>query len=111
MFNLYEKEVNEKFQFNNPGQFLGMILYDFNEKVVDDATQESSKTMWIEILNINRFSNNFMKGTKTLWTGFSDGDRKNQEVDNLEMRYNRVKEFYENKEQVSEELLIEYNEP
>ena len=111
MFNLYEKEANEKFQFNNPGQFLGMILYDYNEKVVDDATQESSKNMWIEILNINRFSDNFMKGKKTIWNGFTDGDRKNQEVENIEMRYSRVKEFYENKVGVSSSLHIEYTEP
>jgi len=111
MFELHEKEVTEKFQFNNPGQFLGMILYDFNEKVVDDATQEESKNMWINILNINRFSDNFMKGKKTLWNEFSDGDRKNQEKENLETRYNRIKEFYEDKINVSRELRIEYTEP
>ena len=111
MFELHEKEVTEKFQFNNPGQFLGMILYDFNEKVVDDATQEESKNMWINILNINRFSDNFMKGKKTLWNEFSDGDRKNQEKENLETRYNRIKEFYEDKVNVSRELRIEYTEP
>ena len=33
-----------------------------NEKVVDDATQEESKNMWINILNINRFSDNFTRG-------------------------------------------------
>ena len=111
MFELHEKEVTEKFQFNNPGQFLGMILYDFNEKVVNDVTQEESKNMWINILNINRFSDNFMKGKKTLWNEFSDGDRKNQEKDNLEARYNRIKEFYEDKINVSRELRIEYTEP
>ena len=111
MFELHEKEVTEKFQFNNPGQFLGMVLYDFNEKVVNDATQEESKNMWINILNINRFSDNFMKGKKTLWNEFSDGDRKNQEKDNLEARYNRIKEFYEDKINVSRELRIEYTEP
>ena len=111
MFELHEKDVTEKFQFNNPGQFLGMILYDFNEKVVDDATQEESKNMWINILNINRFSDNFMKGKKTLWNEFSDGDRKNQEKENLETRYNRIKEFYEDKVNVSRELRIEYTEP
>ena len=111
MFELHEKEVTEKFQFNNPGQFLGMILYDFNEKVVDDATQEESKNMWINILNINRFSDNFMKGKKYLWKGLSDGDSSNQEKKNLETRYNRIKEFYEDKVNVSRELRIEYTEP
>lgn len=111
MFLIFEKGTTEKFQFNNPGQFLGIILYDYNNKVVDNDTQEYSKNMWINILNINRFSDNFMKGTKTLWNGFTDGDKKNQEVENLEKRYNRVKEFYEDKVNVSREYNIKYTEP
>jgi len=108
MFILHGREGNEKFQFNNPGNFLGMILYCFNEKVVDNATQESTKNMWIDILNINRRCDNFMKGKKTLWNGLEEGDQRNQEKENIKVRFNRVKEFYDDKVNVSRVIHIEY---
>ena len=66
--------------------------------------------MWVTILNIDRSSNNFMKGTGTLWNGFKDGEKKNQEQENINLRLTRVKEFYDDMESVSEEHNIEYEE-
>jgi len=108
MFEIRKKEGYEKFKFNNPGNFLGMILYSFNEEVVDDATQEANKNMWIDILNINRKCDNFMKGKKTLWNGLEEGDQRNQEKENMRVRFNRVKEFYDDKVNVSRVIHIEY---
>ena len=66
--------------------------------------------MWVNILNINRASDNFMKETNTLWNGFTDSNRKNQEEENIRMRLNRVKEFYSNKQETASKYHIEYNE-
>ncbi|MAD57218.1 MAG: hypothetical protein CMK44_01415 [Porticoccus sp.] len=92
--------------FNNPGKFLGMIVMDYKEY----SPLEDKKNMWVNILNINRSSDNFMKEKNTLWNGFTDANKKNQEEENIRMRLNRVKEFYSNKQETSDNYHIEYNE-
>ena len=93
--------------FNNPGKFLGMIVMDYKD---ESTTSNYKKDMWVNILNINRASDNFMKETNTLWNGFTDSNRKNQEEENIRMRLNRVKEFYSNKQETASKYHIEYNE-
>ena len=93
--------------FNNPGKFLGMIVMDYKDR---STTPDYKKDMWVNILNINRSSDNFMKEKNTLWNGFTDANRKNQEEENIRMRLNRVKEFYSNKQETSDNYHIEYNE-
>ncbi len=93
--------------FNNPGKFLGIIVMDYKDS---STTTDYKKNMWVNILNINRSSENFMKGKNTLWNGFTDANKKNQEEENIRMRLNRVKEFYSNKQETSDKYHIEYNE-
>ena len=93
--------------FNNPGKFLGMIVMDYKD---ESTTSNYKKDMWVNILNINRASDNFMKETNTLWNGFTDANKKNQEEENIRMRLNRVKEFYSNKQETASKYHIEYNE-
>ena len=109
MITVMPKRDNEQFPFNNPGKFLSMVIMDFRTDVVG-ITLEQKKNMWVTILNIDRSSNNFMKGTGTLWNGFKDGEKKNQEQENINKRLTRVMEFYDDMESVSEEHNIEYEE-
>lgn len=109
MITVMPKRGNEQFPFNNPGKFLSMIIMDFRTDV-EGITLEQKKNMWVTILNIDRSSNNFMKGTGTLWNGFTDGEKKNQEQENITRRLNRVREFYDDKDGVSDEYHIDYTE-
>lgn len=101
------KRDKERFSFNNPGKFLSMVIMDYKDETRDN---EGKKEMWIDILNIDRCSDNFMKGKNTLFNDFTDGDRKNQEQENIRKRLARVKEFYEDKETVSNNYRIDYQE-
>lgn len=101
------KSEKVNIHFNNPGKFLGMIIMDYKD---DSTILEYKKNMWVNILNINRSSDNFMKEKNTLWNDFTDANKKNQEEENIRMRLNRVKEFYSNKEETSTNYHIEYNE-
>lgn len=100
------RRTYEQIHFNNPGKFLGMIVMDYKEY----SPLEDKKNMWVNILNINRASDNFMKETNTLWNGFTDANKKNQEEENIRNRLNRVKEFYANKQETASKYHIEYNE-
>lgn len=104
------KRDREQFNFNNPGRFLGPIIMHFNH-TNDGMSNDEKKDMWVNILNIDRSSDNFMKGTATLWNGFTAANQKNQEQENIRMRLDRVKEFYQNKGEVSNQHRIEYIEP
>jgi len=103
-----KRDKGDKFIYwNNPGKFLGMIVMDFKD---DSTTLEQKKDMWVNILNINRCSDNFMKNKFTLWNDFTDASKKNQEQENIRTRINRVKEFYNEKERISSLYHIEYQE-
>ncbi len=109
MIHQMPKRDREQFPFNNPGKFLGMIIMHFKENE-DDMSLDEKKDMWVNILNIDRSSENFMKGTGTLWYDFTPANQKNQEQENIRMRLNRVKEFYEDKEADSVDGRVEYEE-
>tara|TARA_Y100000389_G_C17467270_1_gene526795 strand:- start:3220 stop:4401 length:1182 start_codon:yes stop_codon:yes gene_type:complete len=96
-------------KFNNPGQFLGMIIMDWKD-TDSERTMVEKKNMWVDILNIDRCSHNFMKGKNSLFNDFTDGDKKNQEQENIRKRLVRVKEFYSNKQNISNLYRIEYEE-
>ena len=69
--------------------------------------------MWVNILNIDRSSENFMKGTGSLWYNFTPANQKNQEQENIRARLDRIKEFYEDKEGaavLADEFNVEYVE-
>lgn len=108
MFEIMPKRGKEHIpKFNNPGQFLGMIIMDFKDNTTDI---DQKKTMWVDILNIDRCSHNFMKCKNTLFNDFTDGDKKNQEQENIRRRLSRVREFYNDKNHVSTHYHIEYEE-
>ena len=109
MVHQFPPRHREQFPFNNPGKFLGMIIMHFKENE-DDMSLDEKKDMWVNILNIDRISENFMKGTATLWYNFTSGNQKNQEQENIRLRLNRVKEFYGDKEGTTDEYNIEYEE-
>ena len=47
----------------------------------DIISDKIKANMWMDIINIDRKSDNFMMGKKTLWMkDFTDGDRKNQDL-------------------------------
>ena len=108
------KRDRELFPFNNPGKFLGMIIMHFKDCICNeaemDAKLEEAKDMWVNILNIDRSSENFMKGAASLWNGFTPADRKNQEQENIRKRLDRVKEFYGDKVGCGGQYHIEYTE-
>ena len=95
-------------QFNNPGKFLSLIIRDYKIQR-DGVTNQDKADMWTDILNIDRCSQDFMKGTQTLYNTFTDGDKKNQEVSNINKRLERVIEFYNDKEIISQRYHIEYS--
>lgn len=110
MFEIMPKRDKEYLpKFNNPGQFLGMVIMDWKDPD-PGRTQDIKKNMWVDILNIDRCSHNFMKGKNTLFNDFTDGDKKNQEQENIRKRLARVKEFYNNKQDISNLYRIEYEE-
>tara|TARA_B100000579_G_scaffold67417_1_gene50500 strand:- start:7953 stop:9122 length:1170 start_codon:yes stop_codon:yes gene_type:complete len=106
------RRSNEQIHFNNPGKFLGMIIMHFKEDN-DDMELDEKVNMWANILNIDRSSENFMKGTGSLWYNFTPANQKNQEQENIRARLDRIKEFYEDKDSISDEFNVEYveNEP
>ena len=115
MIDLFPARPREKFHFNNPGKFLGMIIMHFQQSEQDpEMSLDEKRVMWVNILNIDRRSDNFMKGTVTLWSaqgGFTAGDQKNQEKKNILKRLDRVKEFYNNKRETARVHHIEFIEP
>ena len=103
----HPKEQNEKYRpYYNVAKDLGMILFDWqnypNERTIN-------KQMWISIINIDRISDNFMKGTKTLWNGMRNQDRQNTYAECIRKRVERIKEFYRNREQSMSIYRIEVN--
>jgi hypothetical protein len=107
MIDTLPKILNEHLaHFNNPGKFLGMISMDYNDS---ETTLEYKKEMWVKILNTDRISSDFMKGTQTLWFDFKDGDKKNQEYENIKKRLVRVREFH-NRSGRGASDMISYNE-
>ena len=109
MFEIMPKRHKENLPFNNPGKFLSMIIMDWKDSD-SGRTQEIKKNMWVDILNIDRCSHNFMKSKNTLFNDFTCGDRKNQEQENIRKRLARVKAFYNNKSEISNLYHIEYEE-
>jgi len=103
------RRSNEQMPFNNPGKFLGMIIMHFKEDN-DDMELDEKVNMWVNILNIDRSSENFMKGTGSLWYNFTPANQKNQEQENIRARLDRIKEFYEDKDSISDEFNVEYVE-
>ena len=84
-----------------------MIVRDY--KVQREGISNADKVnMWADILNINRSSDNFMKGAYTLYTGLTDGDKKNQEKSNIDERMKRIILFYNNKQTISNQYHIDY---
>jgi len=96
--------------FNNPGKFLGMIVRDYKESR-ENISNNDKINMWVNILNIHRKSDNFMKGTQTLYTGFTGADKGNQEISNIDKRLERIISFYDDKSTITQAHQIEYNEP
>tara|TARA_Y100000389_G_scaffold178316_1_gene191382 strand:+ start:9321 stop:10508 length:1188 start_codon:yes stop_codon:yes gene_type:complete len=103
------KESREKLlQFNNPGKFLSLIIRDYKIQR-DGVTNQDKVNMWADILNIDRASTNFMKKNYTLYNTFTDGDKKNQEENNIIKRLERIIEFYNDKETISQRYHIEFS--
>ena len=103
------KETGEnQLPFNNPGKFLALIIRDF-KTIRNGITNQNKVTMWANILNIDRASQNFMKGKQSLYFGFTDGDKKNQELSNINKRLERIIEFYNDKVTITNRYHIEYS--
>ena len=84
----------------------GMILYEWLTTDMAD-----NKTKWVEIMQIERQSANFMyKGTKTMWNGMRSGNRQNTNASSVKIRVERVNQFYENKQDIASEYRIRYVE-
>jgi len=115
MVHIMPREDNEQIPFNNPGKFMGLIIMDYNDDtsidsgIVKGIPYDYKKDMWINILNIDRNSDDFMKGTQTLWNGFVDADKKNQEKSNIETRLKRIRDFYIDREAIKAAHHIEFN--
>ena len=90
--------------YYNIAKDLGLILFDWSN---NPDNREASKSMWIDIINMDRRSPNFMKGSKSLWNGMSSSDKQNTFEDSFRARLARVREFYENQEAKIKELSIE----
>ena len=71
----------------------------------DSTTLEYKKNMWSNIINITRASDDFMN---TVWNGLKKGDKQNTTKTGIEVRLKRMKDFYNNKNTISNEHGIKY---
>ena len=66
--------------------------------------------MWGKLITMDRISENFMySGLQTLWNGFVDADKKNQEQTNIAKRLIRCIEFYRDMDDVSKNIGVQYS--
>lgn len=106
---------SEKIPFNNPGKFLSLIIMDYTEDVPSDSgyikrAPIEKKNMWGKLITMDRISENFMySGLQTLWNGFVDADKKNQEQTNIAKRLIRCIEFYRDMDDVSKNIGVQYS--
>lgn len=114
VFELKGYKPREQIPFENPGKFLSLIIMDYNEDVNIETeyrsrTKEEKILMWARLINTDRVSENFMyKGQQTLWTGLTDGDKRNQEKCNIEKRLIRCIQFHDGNLAYSD-MDIQYN--
>jgi len=92
------KETNLNFQKCN--KFWGVILLDYLQ---NDNSLNIEK--WTDIINITRLSTQF---SDTIWNGIPKGDVRGASKDGLNARLKRLNDFYENKEAISTEHGIKW---
>lgn len=107
---VYEENLRgngEKYRhYYNVAKDLGMILFDW---INYPSERSANKQMWVDIINIDRASINFMKGSKTLWNGMRSQDRQNTSSECIRKRVNRIKEFYRDRDTAITTYTIEIN--
>ena len=95
-------DKEKKLNFHKCNKFWGTILMDYMD---DSTTLEYKKNMWSNIINITRASDDFMN---TVWNGLKKGDKQNTTKTGIEVRLKRMKDFYNNKNTISNEHGIKY---
>ena len=95
-------DKEKKLNFHKCNKFWGTILMDYMD---DSTTLEYKKNMWSNIINITRASDDFMN---TIWNGLKKGDKQNTTKTGIEVRLKRMKDFYNNKNTISNEHGIKY---
>tara|TARA_B100000745_G_scaffold284696_1_gene219507 strand:- start:344 stop:1495 length:1152 start_codon:yes stop_codon:yes gene_type:complete len=95
-------DKEKKFNFHKCNKFWGTILIDY---IDDSTTLEYKKNMWSNIINITRVSDDFMN---TVWNGLKKGDKQNTTKIGIQVRLKRMKDFYNNKNTISNEHGIKY---
>ena len=95
-------DTDIKINYGKFNKVLGLCVFDY---IKDVTTYDEKKEMWVDIINIMKTSYNFMD---TIWNGLSKGDQRNCTKSGLTKRLERIREFYNDKEEVSKEYGIKY---
>ena len=80
----------------------GVVLLDYKTHSETDNTE-----MWIDFINIMRVSKEFLT---TLWNGLRKGDKQNTTKEGIGIRLERIKEFYEDKDRITQEHAIKWKD-
>ena len=104
-----KEKVNK---WGNLAHQTGLILQEWLEnETEDDVVMEANQEKWVEMINLDRRSSDFMfKGKKTMWNGMTSTNKQNTADASIEARLERVNEFYANRETTAATYSIIYNQ-
>lgn len=95
------------------GKQTSMILLEWLEweKQGNQSINRINQKKWIELMNIERRSGNFMfKGEKTMWNNMISTEKQNMDDASVSARLKRVTAFYTNMVNTSKEHSIKFND-
>jgi len=96
-----------KQSYNKCSKFWGTICMDWT---LNNNRQEQI-IKWVYIINISRNSENFIKGSQTLYNGMNKASKQNTTNEAIESRLNRINDFYRNQNDFTTTYGIEWNAP
>ena len=90
------KDTNENYkQWWNISKECGMIVYDWLD--TNGESHEQKMERWVYIINMSRLNPNLIDGKKLLYTGLSEGSKRNTSSTSgnaIGDRVQRIREFY-----------------
>ena len=97
--NIYkEKESIKMRPFYNVAKDLGLILFEWleNYNQHSDKYFKEMRDKWTKVIKHDIHTENFMRGSKTLWNGLKSAEKQNTSDYALKKRLNKVNEWYAN---------------
>lgn len=90
------KDTNENYkQWWNLSKEGGMIVYDWMD--TNGESEEQKMDRWVYIINVSRLKPNFIDGKRLLYTGLSEGSKRNTSSTSSSAigdRVQRIREFF-----------------